>query len=298
MKRQILIIGATGNQGRSVIDALLKFPDAFTVRGLVRDLNSPAARRLTMQGVELVRGNLDDRKSLERAMQGVDGVFSYQSITDGVQKEEDRGKRVAHVAKLVGVEHLVYSSVGGADRNSDISYFRSKRRIETFIQELGLTNYTIFRPVAFMENFATRRRDWVLSFFRRALKGQPLQLIAVQDIGKWVAHALDLSDPYGFQEIEIAGDELTYSQIEDIYLKVEGRRPASKLMPDILLRRLGDIGKLYTWMSKDGYQADMLFCRSTMPDMLTFEQWLARDSHPVTTDSHVAVPAQLSSLPQ
>jgi uncharacterized protein YbjT (DUF2867 family) len=272
MKDIILVIGATGHQGRSVIEALPKYPD-FAVRGLVRNIASEAAKRLTLAGVELVQGDLDDRKSLENAMKGVHGVFSYQNMEDGVQKEEDRGKRVAHAAKLANVDHLIYSSVGGADRNPGVSYFKSKQRIEAFIQELELPNYTIFRPVAFMDNFAMGHQDMVLSFFRSALKGKSVQMIAVADIGKWVARAFSEYTAYQFQELEIAGDELTYAQIEAAYLKVEGKKPATVPIPRALL--LGDMGKLYTWMWKEGYQADLQFCRETIKDMLTFEKWLA-----------------------
>ncbi len=273
MKKTILVIGATGNQGRSVVRALSAYPN-LAVRGLVRQPASEAAKRLSEAGVELAQGDLDDRKSLDRAMKDVDGVFSYQNMDNGVQKEEERGKRVAHAAKLAEVPHLIYSSVGGADRNPGVSYFRSKWRIETFIKELDLPNYTIFRPVAFMDNFAMGHRDLVLSFFRSALKGKPVQMIAVADIGKWVARAFSEYDPYRFQEIEIAGDELTYPQIEAAYVKVEGKKPKTVPMPGAVLARLGDMGKLYTWMWNEGYQADLEFCRNTIKDMLTFEQWL------------------------
>jgi uncharacterized protein YbjT (DUF2867 family) len=278
MKKRILVIGATGHQGKSVIRALRRHRE-FSIRGLVRRPDSEAARRLAEEGVELAAGDLDDRKSLERAMTDVYGVFSYQNMADGVKKEEERGKRVAQVAQWADVPHLVYSSVGGADRNADVSYFRSKRRIEDFIRELDLPNYTILRPVAFMDNFATSYRDLVLSFFRSALKGKPIQLIAVADIGKWVAHVFRQFDPYQFQEIEIAGDELTYAQIEALYLKIEGQSPKAVPIPGALISKMGDTGKLYTWMWREGYQADLKFCRDAIKDMLTFEQWLRQEKN-------------------
>src|SRR3954454_7174116 len=95
--KTILVIGATGHQGNAVIQALKKRPE-FKIRGFVRDPRSKEAQALTRQGVELAQGDLDDFASLEKAMQGVYGVFSYQE--DGEKDEEDRGKRVAHVAKL------------------------------------------------------------------------------------------------------------------------------------------------------------------------------------------------------
>jgi uncharacterized protein YbjT (DUF2867 family) len=274
MIKRILVIGATGNQGRSVIAALRKHP-GFSIRALVRNPASETAKRLVKEGVELIEGDLDDRKSLETAMANAYGVFSYQNMADGVTKEEERGKRVAHVVKQLAIPHLVYSSVGGADRNSDVSYFLSKRRIEDFIRELDLTNYTILRPVAFMDNFASGYRDLILSFFKSALKGKPIQMIAVADIGKWVAHVFSQFDPFQFQELEIAGDELTYGQIEAAYEKVEGKKPGSVPIPGALLSKFGDTGKLYTWMLHEGYQADLTLCRKTITDSLTFEQWLS-----------------------
>jgi uncharacterized protein YbjT (DUF2867 family) len=271
MNKTILVIGATGHQGRSVVRALKKHPE-YKVRGLVRHAKKDAARDLARQGVEVVEGDLDNFKSLENAMKDVYGVFSYQGLADGVLKEEERGKRVAHVAKVMQVPHLLYSSVGGAERNTGISYFQSKYRVEEYIRELDLTNYTILRPVAFMENFTTGPKDVVLSFFASALKGKPVQLIAVADIGKWAAHIFSTFDAFMFQELEVAGDELTYDQIAAAYLRVEGKKPGSVPVLGSLL--MGDMGKLYEWMRRDGYQADLELCRSTIKDSLTFEQWL------------------------
>ena len=73
-KKIILVIGATGNQGRSVIHELRKHPQ-YALRGFVRQPDSDAAKLLAQQGVELVKGDLDDRKSLEQAMKA-STVFS------------------------------------------------------------------------------------------------------------------------------------------------------------------------------------------------------------------------------
>lgn len=67
-----LVIGATGQQGGATARHLLS--RGWQVRALVRDPESPAARRLA--GAELAVGDLGDAASLERAMRGVDAVFS------------------------------------------------------------------------------------------------------------------------------------------------------------------------------------------------------------------------------
>ncbi len=270
--KTILVIGATGHQGRAVVRALAKNSD-MVIRAFVRDPASAAAKNLTRHGAQLVEGDLDDRGSLEDAMKGVYGVFSYQSMKDGVEKEVERGKRVAHTAKFMEIPHLVYSSFGGADRNTGVSYFQSKMRIEEYIRELDLTNYTIIRPVAFYDNFDMGHRDMVLSFFKSVLKGKKVQMISVADVGRWVAHIFEKFDTYLFQELEIACEELTYDQIEAAYVKVEGKKPSTVSMPSAFL--MGDMAKLGKWMVKEGYQADISFCQATIKGMLSFEQWLA-----------------------
>ncbi len=81
--RLILVTGATGNQGGAVARHLLQRGN-FAVRAFVRDPNKPAAQALKQAGAELVAGDLNDRDSLDRALQGVSGVFSVQNFQDGL----------------------------------------------------------------------------------------------------------------------------------------------------------------------------------------------------------------------
>ena len=70
----ILVLGATGGQGGAVVDALLA--RGARVRALVRDPQSPRARRLAARGVEAVAGALDDRSSLAAAMRSTATLFA------------------------------------------------------------------------------------------------------------------------------------------------------------------------------------------------------------------------------
>jgi uncharacterized protein YbjT (DUF2867 family) len=70
----------------------------------------------------------------------------------GARREVQQGKNLAEAAKKAGVEHFVYSSVGGAERNSGIDHWESKWEIEKHIRKLGLPA-TVLRPATFMENY-------------------------------------------------------------------------------------------------------------------------------------------------
>src|SRR5690242_20666201 len=122
----ILVTGATGQQGGAVTRHLLA--QGRRVRALTRAPDKPAARALAGQGAEVVQGDLYDRASLDRALRDVYGVFSVQNfwLPDvGYEGEVRQGKTLADAAKAAGVQHFVYTSVGGAERHTGLSHFES-----------------------------------------------------------------------------------------------------------------------------------------------------------------------------
>jgi uncharacterized protein YbjT (DUF2867 family) len=149
--KTVLITGAAGRQGGAVIRYML--PKGWRLRALAFKVDNSTVRRLTNQGIEVVRGDLEDPASLERAVRGAYGVYSVQDFWSvGAKREVQQGKNIADAAKRAGVEHLVYSSVGGAERNSGIDHWESKWEIENHIRKLGQPA-TMIRPAAFMENY-------------------------------------------------------------------------------------------------------------------------------------------------
>ena len=73
----ILVTGATGKQGGAVSRALLAA--GHKVRAMTRKPDGEAARALAGKGAEVVRGDLDDADSLEKALAGAWGVFAVQN---------------------------------------------------------------------------------------------------------------------------------------------------------------------------------------------------------------------------
>src|SRR5262249_8818429 len=127
----ILVIGATGRQGGASARHLLPQRNVHPVRALVRDPSAPAARAPATQGAELVRGDLDDRASIERALDGVYGVHLVQAyMPKEPEREVRQGTMVVDTARAAGVRHFVYSSAAGADRHIGIPETESKCTIE------------------------------------------------------------------------------------------------------------------------------------------------------------------------
>jgi uncharacterized protein YbjT (DUF2867 family) len=255
-KRTILITGATGKQGGATIRSLAG--SGFDLRAMTRKPNSEAARDLKNRGITVVEGDLDDEASLTRALDGAWGVYAVQNTWEaGVENEETQGHRLARLAKAAGVQHYVYASVGSAHRKTGIPHFDNKARVEDTVRALGFPSYTIIRPVFFMENLVT---PWFLNgdTLYAAMKPETvLQMIAVEDIGKYGARAF--TDPaLENRALDIAGDAATMPQAVQVLSKALGRTISFVEVP------IGDVRKnsedfaiMLEWFGTTGYDVDI-----------------------------------------
>ncbi|KAL4881282.1 hypothetical protein BJY04DRAFT_207663 [Aspergillus karnatakaensis] len=76
----LVVLGATGNQGGSVVSYFLsKWPSIYAIRAITRDPSSAKSVALAAQGAEVVAGNYDDPLSLNAAFRGASAIFS---VTD------------------------------------------------------------------------------------------------------------------------------------------------------------------------------------------------------------------------
>src|SRR5260370_17371509 len=102
--RTILITGVTGHQGGAVARALTG--TGFPLRGVTRKPDSERAAGLVRQGIDIVKGDLDDEATLRRALAGAWGVFGVQNAGEaGGEREEAQGKRPATLARPARLEH-------------------------------------------------------------------------------------------------------------------------------------------------------------------------------------------------
>jgi uncharacterized protein YbjT (DUF2867 family) len=273
----ILVTGATGQQGGGVARELLR--RGHSVRVLVRDPEAPGARELAALGALPVRGDLDDAEALRAAVAGTRGVFSVQPLSpDDPEAEVRRGIAVADaVHRAEGVEHLVYASVGGAERNSGIPHFETKWRVEQHIRELGLPA-TVLRPVFFMTNFGFFGPSWQegrLVYGNFVDLDRTLQMIDPADVGWFAAEAFENPGEYVGRAIELAGDELTAQQIAEEFAAVAGTPVTAVRLPDSELEKWGEDGvRMYGWFNGPGYAADLPALRRSAPGLRTARDWL------------------------
>lgn len=278
-RRLIAVVGATGLQGGATARALLGAN--APVRALARRTDSDAARALTELGAELVAADLDDPEGLRAAFTGVEGVFAM--TTPGhelrIDLEVAHGHAIADAAAAVSVPHVVYSSVGGAERHTGIPHFDSKRDVEEYLVARGLST-TFVRPVFFMDNFAQfatpTMEDGTLVVRLPLPPGIPLQMITAEDVGAVAAAAALDPDRVPGGSIEIAGDELAGEQIAEAYQHRYDVPARYEPLPIEVLGGDADQRAMFEWFAHlPAFQADFAATRALAPGTKTFEQWLA-----------------------
>jgi uncharacterized protein YbjT (DUF2867 family) len=272
----ILITGATGKQGGATLRHLAK-RKGFKLRAMTRKPNEKPAAELAALGAQVVGGDLDDAASLSRALEGAWGVYAVQNTWEaGVEKEEVQGKRIAELARKAGVQRYVYTSVGSAHLKTGIPHFDNKFRIEETVKGLGFPSYAIIRPVFFMENLLT---PWSLQGDKLAAALKPdtrLQMVAVDDIGKFGAKAFVEADALKNVAFDIAGDAVSMSDAAASLSELVGAPVTYQQIPmEVLRKNSEDLYKMTAWFESTGYSVDIPSLEQRYGiKPLTFAEWV------------------------
>jgi len=275
-KQPILVFGATGRQGGSVANALLKA--GWPVRALVLDSTKAASLQLRNAGVELVQGSFEETKVIRTAMKDAYGVFSVLPASLAAEDEVRHGISIADIAAETGINHFVYSS--GASVGNELTgvpRFDAKPRIEAHIRQLDMTT-TIIRPMIFMEMLV--RPGFGLDEGRLVSLIRPdhsIQLTAVEDIGRFVAAVLADKSRFGGATLKIASDRLTGRELEVLLSEASGRPIRYERFPDGVLAANADLAHMAESLEGGplAEQVDLELMREINPDLLTFRSWLA-----------------------
>ena len=276
-KRNILVTGATGQQGGAVARALLS--RGHRVKALTRKPDSEAARQLVLAGAEIVAGDLADAASVVRAAKDVETMFLMgNSYEAGMQEETRQGIIAADAAKAAGVGHLIYSSVADADKKTGIPHFESKYLVEKHVVGLGIP-YTISAPVAFMENVVAPWSIGALSQGTHAFampSKRALQLVSLADIGGFVAALAERREQVFGKRFDFAGDELSGEEQAKILSEAIGRPIRYQEIPLAVARQQSeDAALMFEWFDRVGYDVDITALRKDFPEVRwhSFADW-------------------------
>lgn len=160
-KKVLVVFGATGTQGGSVVKSILGDPKTaaeYSIRAVTRDASKPAAQKLAEAGCEVVTADLDNVASVEKAVTGAHTVFAVTNFWEKASAaiEIQQGKNVADASKKADVQFLIWSSLinvtklsGG--KLSQVHHFDSKAEVEEYIRSIGIPS-SFFLPGFFMSN--------------------------------------------------------------------------------------------------------------------------------------------------
>src|SRR3984885_14656455 len=268
-KRSVLVTGATGQQGGAVARALLA--RGHRVKALTRKPDGEAAWQLKAEGADVVVGDLGDAASILKAAGDVDAMFLMGNVNEtGTAEETRQGIIAAEAAKDAGVGHLIYSSVADANKKTGIPHFDSKYLVEKHVAGLGIP-YTISAPASFMENIVAR---WSIGALRPGTYAFPMppkrviQLIAVADIGAFVAALIERRDQVFGKRFDLAGDELSGEEQAKILSRGMGRAINYQEIPLAAARQQSeDVAVMFEWFDRIGADADIAALRRDFPQV-------------------------------
>jgi uncharacterized protein YbjT (DUF2867 family) len=281
----VVVCGATGRQGGAIARHLLA--QGWPVRALSRNVDSVKARALADAGADVVRADMADRSTIDRAFDGAYGVFNVQNPQiAGHDGEIAQGRNVADAAKAAGVRHLVYGSAG-MGRPTGVPSWDSKVTIADHMRQIGLP-ITVLRPMAFMELMTDKDLYPQVAVWHVMPKlmgwDRPLPWLAADDVGQIGARAF--ADPGRFigQDIPLAGDVKTLDECRRLWIE-RGTKPRGFPMPAWLFKRVAgdDLTTMWNWLRTEDVPLDTGPTRAVHPDAMTMDQWL--DNRKPATDA-------------
>jgi uncharacterized protein YbjT (DUF2867 family) len=277
----ITVFGATGQQGGAVVRGL-QAKGGYIIRGITRNPDGEKAKAL--QGVELVKADLDDAASIEGAIAGSYGVFLVTNYWEFMNKDREieQGKRVADACKKVGVKHVVYSGLESVKdiMGLDCPHFDGKGEVEKYLDSTKIPNTSVRLSAYYSAFFMLAQKQGDSYNYPTIMEG-PMDGVAVEDIGPAVASIF--GDPDGFigKKVGLAGDRLTIEEYAATVTKITGIKVNVHHLTtqeyEKLFKGADDIAAMFQFYSKGNPDRNIVLTKQLNPDTLTFAQWVEQN---------------------
>lgn len=303
----IAIMGATGAQGKGLVNAILNDKDGgFKVRAITRNAKSDKAKQLIKQGAEVVEANVEDKASLVNAFKGAYGAFCLTFFWEHMspEKENLHANNLAEAAKETGVKHVIWSTLEDTrkwipledDRmptlqgKYKVPHFDAKGEANVYFENSGIP-YTLLNTSFYWENFIyfgmgpQKGPDGTLGI-TFPMRDKKLPGISSDDIGKCAYGIFKSGKEFQGKTVSIAGEHLTGEQMARAFSKSLGLEIRYNDVPPSVYRGFGfpgadDMGNMFQF--KADFEKEFCGARNIEatkklnPELLNFETWLEKN---------------------
>ncbi|GAA5912317.1 hypothetical protein JCM6882_002557 [Rhodosporidiobolus microsporus] len=269
----VVVIGATGSQGGSVITHLSRSDKPYRLRAVTRDASKPKAKDLEAAGCEVVEADIGKREDLDKVFAGADIVFAVTNFWEHMSavRELEDGKRLVDAAKGAGtVKLFIWSGVESVRKGSqgklrEVAHFDAKADITEYALVSGLPIANV-QAGCYMHNFtgtnfkpsrnpSTGELEFALPISE---KTNMSLLDVVSDYGAFVRAAIELG---GGKPLEVLGcsEEKTVREMVNEFNEVTGSNAQFRQLtpPQFLELVPGQIGvemlEMLQWFEQYGY---------------------------------------------
>ncbi len=301
-KKVIAVIGATGSQGGGLAQAILDDVNGgFACRAITRDTAKEKAQALAAKGAEVVKADLDDAASLERAFTGAHGVYCVTNFWEhfSAEKEKEQAKNLAAAAKAAGAKHVIWSTLEDtrkwmAPDDTRMPFLQEKYRVPHLDAKAEADAYFAGLPVTYLltsfywDNLyafglAPKKGGdgvyhWVMPMGDKKLAG-----IAAVDIGKCAYGIYKAGAEYTGKTVGIAGESLTVAAMGEALGKALGIRVNYEAVEPEMYRgfgfpgadELGNMFQVFRDFEKEWMGARSVdLAKKLNPALMNFGQWL------------------------
>jgi len=285
-----LVVGATGLLGSEICRLLAA--EGMPVKALVRPTSDQMkVAQLESLNVEIARGDLKERSSLDAACRGASAVISTASSTlsrqegDSIQAVDLEGQlNLVDAARAANVSHFVLISFPPVAVEFPLQ--AAKRAVEERLKSSGLI-YTILQPTFFMEVWLSPALGFDAANGKAQVYGSgenKISWISYKDVAKFAVASLgnpesrnaviELGGPEALSPLEVvrAFEELRRREFEVQHVPDEALREQRESASDPLQQSFAGLMLYYS----GGHVIDMRETLQKFPFQLTFIKDYAR----------------------
>jgi uncharacterized protein YbjT (DUF2867 family) len=313
-KKIITIFGGTGAQGGGLARAILNDKNSeFAARVITRHPESEKARALANMGAEVKAADIDDKASLQAALEGAYGAYCVTFYWEHYDPEREYAEaaNMAMATKEAGVQHVIWSTLEDTrkfvplddDRmptlrgQYKVPHFDSKGEADQLFIDLGVP-VTFLRASFYWDNLIyfgsgpKKGADGKL-YLTFPLDDKKMAGIAAEDIGKCAYGIFKGGKAFIGKTVGVAGEHLSGQEMADALTKALGQEVKYNNVTPETFRAFGfpgadDLGNMFQFY-RDFEEAcnrvrDVGVSRQLNPALKTFDQWLAENAERIPLD--------------